>query len=178
MIKEIAKLLIALNGNVKKTQIAAGFSWGLLLGLLPAGNAFWIVLFVLSLFFKHNQGAKIFVMAIIKLAAPLSAVLLDKLGWAVLHIDALQPLFTAMYNMPFVPFTKFYNTLVAGGFVAGLVLWLPLFVCTVLLIPVYRNTIFPKFVNSKVYKTVQNIPMVQKIRRAIEKINDIKNLDL
>jgi hypothetical protein len=39
------------------------------------------------------------------------------LGWEILHIAALQPLFTAWYNMPFVPWIRFYNTLVAGGIV-------------------------------------------------------------
>ncbi|GMO60677.1 MAG: hypothetical protein Ta2A_06750 [Treponemataceae bacterium] len=178
MVKAIAKLFIALNGNVKKTQIAAGFSWGLLLGLVPAGNAFWIVLFVLSLFFKHNQGSKILVLAIIKLLAPATAVALDNLGWAILHIDALQSLFTKMFNMPFVPFTKFNNTLVAGGLCAGIGLWIPVFAITVLLIPLYRNTVLPKLITSKFFVVMQNIPLVQKIRGAVEKITDLKNLHL
>ncbi|MDR2503474.1 MAG: hypothetical protein LBD82_03700, partial [Deltaproteobacteria bacterium] len=67
MIKPIAKLIIALNGNLKRDQIAAGFSWGLLLGLVPAGNFFWIILFVVSFYFKHHHASKVLARAIIKI---------------------------------------------------------------------------------------------------------------
>ncbi|GMO26517.1 MAG: hypothetical protein Ta2F_02070 [Termitinemataceae bacterium] len=178
MIKAIAKLVLALNSNVKKTQIAAGISWGLLLGLLPAGNAFWILIFILSLFLKHNQGGKLFLMAIMKLLAPITASAIDGIGWSVLHIASLQSLFTTMYNMPFVPFTNFNNTLVAGGLAAGIVLWIPVFVIITLLIPFYRNTLLPKILNNKILTAVQNSPLIVKIRDAMNVITDIKNLNL
>ncbi|MDR2842714.1 MAG: TIGR03546 family protein [Spirochaetaceae bacterium] len=178
MVKAIAKLILALNGNVKKTQIAAGFSWGLLLGIIPAGNAFWILLFVVSLLLRHNQGGKLLVMAIMKIIAPAVYPLSDMLGWSILHIESLQPLFTKMYNMPFVPFTNFNNTLVAGGLVAGLLLWLPCFFVIICLIPIYRNTFLPKIINSKLLVTIQQFPFVQKIRKAVETISDIKKLDI
>jgi uncharacterized protein (TIGR03546 family) len=171
MIKTIAQFILALNGNVKKSQIAAGFAWGLLLGLVPAGNFFWIVLTVISFFFHHNHGSKLIGMVIVKLLGPLTAMPLDALGWFVLHIEALQPLFTAMYNMPFVPFTRFYNTLVAGGLVGGAVLWLPVFFLTLALVPLYRNTISPKIRNLKVVKAVTGalarIPFVSAISKAL-----------
>ncbi|GMO22868.1 MAG: hypothetical protein Ta2B_01960 [Termitinemataceae bacterium] len=178
MIKSIAKLLLALNGNIKKSQIAAGVSWGLLLGLIPAGNAFWIILFVVSLFFKHNHAGKILFMALTKICIVPLYPAIDNVGWAILHIEKLQPLFTQMYNMPFVPFTKFNNTMVAGGIVTGIVLWLPVFFLAVLLIPLYRNTFLPKLVNNKIYIALQNFPLVQKIRGAMDTIDNIKNLGL
>ena len=67
MIKAIAKLIVALNGNVKKSQLAAGFAWGLLLGLVPMGNFFWVVLFLVSFFFRHNHASKLLSMAALKL---------------------------------------------------------------------------------------------------------------
>jgi uncharacterized protein (TIGR03546 family) len=160
LIKAIAKLLVALNGNAKRSQIAAGFAWGILLGLIPIGNAFWIVLFLISFFFNHNHGAKIFSMALIKLCIPLLAPLIDVLGWEFLHIEALQPLFITMYNMPFVPFTKFNNTLVAGGLVSGVVLFIPAFVLFMLLIPVYRNTVAPAIRKSKLFQAIAKSPFM------------------
>jgi len=166
LLKAIAKLIIALNGNVKKSQIAAGFAWGLLLGLVPTGNFFWIVLFLLSFFFSHNHGAKIFGMFIIKILSPLIAPAIDFLGWELLNITALQPLFTTMYNMPFVPFTKFNNTLVAGGLVGGLVLWIPVFFLFMALIPLYRNSIAPKIRESKIVKKILKFPLFSVIEKA------------
>jgi uncharacterized protein (TIGR03546 family) len=167
MIKSIAKLIVALNGNVKKGQIAAGFAWGVLLALVPAGNFFWIVLFLLSFFLRHNQASKLLVMVIGKLLLPLAVYAIDAFGWAVLHIDALQPFFTTLYNMPFVPFTRFYNTMVAGGLAGGIILWLPVFFITLGLVSVYRNTLAPKIKDSKLAKFIGKIPFISSISKAV-----------
>jgi uncharacterized protein (TIGR03546 family) len=167
LVNAIAKLIFALNGNVKKSQIAAGFAWGLLLGLVPALNFFWIALLLLSFFFRHNHGSKLLGLALLKLLSPFTAPLLDLLGWEVLHIAALQPLFTAMYNMPFVPFTKFNNTLVAGGLAGGLALWLPVFFLFMALVPLYRNTVTPKIRNLKIVKAFAKIPFLKAIEKAV-----------
>ena len=167
MIKPIAKLIVALNGNLSKKQIAAGFSWGLLLGLVPAGNPLWIVLFVVSFFFRHHHGSKLLVMAVLKLLSGVIAPLMDMAGWEVLHIEALQPLFTELYNMPFVPFTKFYNTLVAGGLASGIVLWLPVFFLMLFMVPLYRNNIAPKIRNNKLVKQIKNAPLISKLGKAV-----------
>lgn len=168
MIKAIAKLVLALNGNVKKSQLAAGFAWGLLLGLIPMGNFFWVVLFVGSFFFRHNHAAKLLSMAVLKILSPVFAPLVDQLGWAILHIEVLQPMFTGWYNMPFVPFTKFNNTLVAGGLVGGAVLWLPAFALFMALIPLYRSTIGVKLANSKILRVIGKFPLFTAIEKALK----------
>jgi len=171
MLKAIAKLILALNGNVSKSQLAAGFAWGALLGLVPAGNFFWIVLFLVSFFFMHNHGAKIFSLAIIKLLSPFIVMGLDSVGWTVLHIEALRPVFITMYNMPFVPFTKFNNTLVMGGIVSGIVLWLPIFFIFLALIPLYRNHVASKIRDSKIVRTIAKFPLFSLVDKAISSSN-------
>jgi uncharacterized protein (TIGR03546 family) len=167
MLKPIAKLIVALNGNLKKGQIAAGFSWGVLLGLVPAGNFFWILLFVVSFFFKHHHASKALVLAIIKLLMGFIDPLVDVLGWEILHIEALQPLFTSLYNMPFVPLTRFNNTLVAGGLVGGLALWLPVFFLIFALVSLYRNKAAPKIRNNKLVKAVKQLPLISALSKAV-----------
>jgi uncharacterized protein (TIGR03546 family) len=165
--KSIAKLILALNGNEMKSEVAAGFAWGLLLGLVPLGNICWFVLFIVSFFFRHNHGFKMISLIVIKLLAPLFLPLIDLVGWRVLHIDALQGMFITMYNMPFVPFTKFNNTLVAGGLVGGAVLWLPAFFLSMALIPLYQEKVLPKIKNSKVFKKLIKLPFLSSINKAI-----------
>lgn len=167
MFKSIVKFLVALNGNVKRTQIAAGIAWGILLGLVPLGSVFGIVLFIVSFFFTHNHGSKILALAIIKICSPLIAPGLDSLGWQILHIEALNPLFTQMYNMPFVPFTKFNNTLVAGGLVSGAILWFPVFMLFMFLIPIFREKLSPKIRNSKAVQFILKLPFVSLIEKAV-----------
>ena len=175
MIKATAKLLVALNGNAKKDQIAAGLAWGLLLGLVPTG-LFWVTLFIVTFFFNHNHGAKIFGMAFVKLLMlipgpnqlPLIPQAIDALGFYILNIDSLRPLFTSMYNMPFVPFTKFNNTLVAGGIILGVVLWLPSFFLYMKLIPIYRNKVAPHIRESKAVKKILKFPLLKLIDTAMK----------
>ena len=179
MIKATAKLILALNGNVKKSQIASGIAWGTLLGLIPAGNFFWIVIFIVSFFFRHNHGSKLFGMALVKIFFPLITMLVfrinpelhltDALGWFILkEIDILQPIFTSMYNMPFVPFTNYNNTLVMGGIAGGLILWLPVFFISMLLIPVYRNHIASRIRNNKLVKLVAKSPFLKVIEKLLK----------
>jgi len=172
MLKPIAKVFVALNGNLRKEQIAAGFSWGLLLGLVPTGNAFWIGAFMVSFFFRHHHGSKLLVMAIFKLISAAVAPLVDLAGWEVLHIEALQGLYTTMYNMPFVPLTRFNNTLVAGGIAVGLVLWLPVFFVMRQVVPLYRNTISPWIKDLAIVKAVKQLPLVAKLGTLAAKIAD------
>jgi uncharacterized protein (TIGR03546 family) len=99
---------------------------------------------------------------------PVIAPLTDLAGWWFLHIPALQPLFTSMYNTPFVPFTKFNNTLVAGGVVAGIALWIPVFLLFMRLIPLYRNTIGTKLRNSKIIKKIAAFPLFSALDIALK----------
>ena len=169
MIKAIAKLIVALNGNVKKSQIAAGLAWGVILGLVPMSNFYWIVLFVITFFFKHNHWSKIFSMLILKLLSPLYIFCLDGFGWRILHIEALRAFFTTLYNMPFVPFTKFNNTLVMGGLAGGTLLWLPSFFIFLALITLYRNYVAVKIRNLKIVKAIGKVPIISKIGKLITK---------
>ena len=169
MLKGIAKLVLALNGNIKKSQIASGIAWGVLLGLVPAGNFFWIVLLIVSFFFRHNHGAKIFGMAVIKCFAPILVYQVHALGEWILYIEALKPFFTSMYNMPFVPFTKFNNTVVMGGLASGVILWLPIFALFMFLIPLYRNHLAPKIRESKLIKTIVKFPLFKLVEKALIK---------
>jgi len=171
MLKPIIKLLKALNGNLKREQIAMGFSWGLLLGLVPGGNFFWIVIFVVSFFFNHHHWSKILFMAVIKLFLGLLNPAIDAAGWGFLHMEALQPLFTSLFNMPLVPLTKFNNTLVAGGLFLGVILWLPVYFLIWLLIPLYRNKLIPGIRESKVYKSILKFPLFPIIEKAVKAVS-------
>jgi uncharacterized protein (TIGR03546 family) len=160
VLKGLGKFIVALNGNLNKSQIAAGVAWGVLLGLIPLSSPFGIALFIISFFFTHNHGAKIFGLAVVKILSMLILPKLDELGWWILHIESLQSLFTTMYNMPFVPFTKFNNTLVMGGLAAGIVLWLPVFFLFLGLIQLYRNHVAQKIKESKFVKKLATLPFL------------------
>ncbi|MDR1506511.1 MAG: TIGR03546 family protein [Treponema sp.] len=172
MIKGIAQFIAALNGNLKRGQIASGFAWGVLFGLVPAGNFFWIALFVLSFFFRHHHGSKLLVMAIFKALFFAIAPLTDALGWEILHLESLEEFFTTLYNLPFVPFTGFNNTVVAGGLAAGIVLWIPVYFAVRALVPFYRKSLGPKVRNSKLVQNITKAPLISSILSTAHSIQE------
>jgi len=173
MIKAIAKALIALNSNVRREQVAAGFASGVLLALVPAGNLLWIALFILLFFVKANYGMQLLAMGLLKLASPLFAPALDALGWAILNAPPLVPFFSTLYNMPVAPLTRFNNTLVAGGLAAGIVLWVPLFFAMRAFVSVYRAKIAPKIAETAAFKAFVKLPLVKAIAGAVSKASDV-----
>jgi hypothetical protein len=68
-----------------------------------------------------------------------------------------------------VPFTKFNNTLVAGGLAGGIVLWLPVFFLIFLLVPMYRSKVVPKLRNSKILGTIKKLPLIAPLLEAVSK---------
>ena len=171
MIKAIARFILALNGNAKKSEVAAGLTWGLCLGLIPAGNLFWIALFFVSFFFRHNHWLKLIAMVVMIIISQAVFRLTDIVGWWVLNIDSLQPIYTKWYNMPFVPFTNFNNTLVAGGLVASVALCIPLFLLFMALVSLYRNKLAEKIKNSKFMKFFVKMPFISSVNKQMIKMS-------
>jgi uncharacterized protein (TIGR03546 family) len=159
LITWIAKLIAGLNANRRAGEIAAGVSMGVLLALIPGANLLWLLIFVLTVFLKLNLGIELLVLAILKPIAPLGDPLLHTLGVS----EELFGLFTSLYNVPLLPFTRFNNTVVMGGVVAGLLLWLPIFFLSRVLVRVYRKRIHPRLAESKIVKAFQRVPIVSKL---------------
>jgi uncharacterized protein (TIGR03546 family) len=165
VLRGIVKLAVALNSNRGEGEVAAGVAFGLLLALIPAGNLLWLVLLLATLLLKVNLAVELLFLAVFKLAVPLVDPLLDRLGLAVLTAPALRPPYVALYNMPVVPFTRFNNSLVAGGFLAGIAAWLPVYLLFRALVRLYRSRIKDKIENSKLYKGFTKLPLVSRIVR-------------
>jgi len=170
-VKWMVRALAALNSNARKGQVAAAMACGVLLALVPSGNLAWMVLFFLTFFFKLHYGMQMLTLAVLKLAAPLLAPALDALGWAILNAPALEPAFTALSSVPVAPLTRFNNTLVMGGLVAGLVLWLPLFFGFRALVAGYRSRFAPRVKASRLYKAFMKLPLVTKISGALASVS-------
>jgi uncharacterized protein (TIGR03546 family) len=175
MVNGIAKFIVALNGNRSKTQIAAGWSWGILLGLVPPGNLLWVVLFIVSFFFTHHHGSKLVILILIKLFFPFIAPQLDIIGWEILHIEALEGFYRTLYNTPFVLFTRFNNTLVAGGFIGGIVLFIPVFLLVVFTVPGIRAALRPKIAKSSLTKSLLKIPVLSKLHTSVTVLSSEDN---
>lgn len=123
----IKDILQTLHGGSDPRHLAAGFALGAALGLVPKGNLFAAVFFLLFFLFNVDKG-----MAFIS-AAFFTGVgyAIDKtahaLGLALLKAPGLHGLWTSLYDLPILPLTRFNNSVVLGNFVLGVVLYAPLY---------------------------------------------------
>jgi uncharacterized protein (TIGR03546 family) len=169
MLSLLAKLLAALNANSRPGEIAAAAAFGLMLALIPGGNLLWFALLVIVFLLKVHLASALIVMAAGKLIAPLADPLLEQAGLFILNRPALAPFFTSMANAPLLPYTSFNHSLVMGGFAAGMLLWVPVFLLFIPLVNLYRNTLRPKLAESRLVKGFQRFPLVNKLFKATAK---------
>ncbi|MFN0117638.1 MAG: TIGR03546 family protein [Elusimicrobiota bacterium] len=154
--KIVAKILSILNGEVSPRQIAAGFSIGVLIGLLPLGGL--MSLFVIFGAFLINVNLAIMFVAagIFKIIAYAIDPIANQIGYQLLtQVPALTPFWTKLYNLPVVPYTKFNNTLVLGSLVLGIVLLIPAYFLAKKGIVQYRTHLKQKVLDLKIMKMFQ-----------------------
>lgn len=152
ILKQLFALFNLLNSDTGTNQIAAGFACGLILGFAPLLSLQTLLVVVCVFMFRIQLGAALVAAFFFALIAWLFDPLSHSLGSAILEADALRPLFTAMYNIPLVPLTRFYNSVVMGAGVVSLVLAPVIFLLSRRLILVYRAKVVERFKSSYLWK--------------------------
>jgi uncharacterized protein (TIGR03546 family) len=169
VINWIAKVIAGLIANRRPGEVAAGVAFGLLLALIPPGNLLWPLILILTFFLKLNLGAELAALGVFRLLVPLADPLLDEIGYRVLTAQALRPVLASVYDVPLLPFTRFNNTIVMGGLVAGLVLWVPIFLLSRVGIVLFRTHLQPRIAESRIVKAFTRIPLVSKLAEALKR---------
>ncbi len=159
-----AKVFVAINSNKKTSQVALAISFAFLLALVPKTNLFWISLFTLTFFLKLNQAVEMVFLAVFSLFLDFLDAFLDKIGFAILTVSSLGDFFTKLFNSPFFYMTKYYNSIVMGGLVVGLVMFLPIYFVSKYLVDVYRDRVREKIANNKFVKAVTKQPILVGIK--------------
>lgn len=170
MLQKLLKLLKAFNGNVAPGEIAHAFAWGAVLGFMPKDNLLWYILFVFVLFVRINKPSYLVMILIASGISPALDGLFDTIGYAFLTVPAFSNFFAALLEVPFAAFTKFNNTVVAGSFLTGIVLYIPLYFTGRLLVFLWRKYAASLIKNSKISKVINKLPLIEKI---IEKAGEI-----
>lgn len=166
----ISKFIKAMRAGETPTQIAAGFSFGFLIGLMPFWTLQGVLLFFLLFLFNINLAAGTLAMLLCSALAYLFDPLFHSFGFFMLTgIPALQATWEAFYNLPAAPLSRFNNTVVMGSFVFGLVAVFPVFFGMKKFVVVYRAGVEERI---KKWKIVQ-IFTGSKLFRWYEKIRDL-----
>ena len=152
LLKQLFALIRLLNSDSGTNQIAAGFACGIILGFAPFLSLQGVLVFVCMFLFRIQIGAAMIATFFFALIAWLFDPVFDVAGSWILQLEALRPLFTTMYNMPLVPLTRFYNSIVMGAGVISLILAPLVFLAGRRLIVAYRDKVVARFKASRWWK--------------------------
>jgi len=169
-LKMIRDFLKVLRAGETPHQIASGFALGSILGFSPMLTLQGILVWLVILIFNVNLSAALLALTVFSLAAFLLDPVFHLLGYAVLvDVPSLQNLWTAMYNAPIAPLTRFNNTVVMGSFLAALVLAVPAYYGMKAFVVAYRQHIHSRVEKWKVFQVVKRSLLV----RWYERIRDL-----
>ena len=161
ILKQIFSLFKLLNSETGTNQIAAGVALGFILGMAPGFSLQTLLVFLIALIFRVQFGAAGLAAFFFKFIVWPFDPLFDHLGRAILEMDSLQSTFTWAYNLPIVPFTKFYNSVVMGAGVLSILLFPVIFILSRILIQKYREHIVAKFKETKLWKALKATFLIQ-----------------
>ena len=135
----VSKIIGILNDKASPGQIGAGFALGAMIGLIPGFTLLSLFILIIVFLLNVNMTAAFLAIPIFKLAGYIVDPLSDQIGLTFLtRMPPLSPLWTALYNLPFIPFTRFNNTVVLGNFILGIALFIPIALAVRKFVLVYR----------------------------------------
>ncbi len=155
ILKQLFALIKMLNSETGENQIATGVAAGFILGMTPAFSLQSVLVFLCLFFFRIQIGMAFLSAFFFAFVAWILDPLFHAIGWQILHLEALQGVFTRLYNMPILPFTRFNNTVVMGSGVLAIALSPVIFVVSKSLVKRYRETVLQRIQQTKLWKVVK-----------------------
>ncbi|MBO9668405.1 MAG: TIGR03546 family protein [Bdellovibrio sp.] len=152
LLKQIFNFLKLLNSDTDTNPLAFGLSLGLILGFAPFFSIQTAIVLLIVFVFRVQLGAAFLSAFFFKFVAFLFDYPSHLLGKSVLEAEALRPLFVSMYNMPFVPMTRFNNSIVMGSMIVSILLFPIAFYVFKSLIIAYRAAVVARFKGTKFWK--------------------------
>jgi uncharacterized protein (TIGR03546 family) len=165
-LKLVTNFIKILREGQTPAQVAGGFALGSILGLSPMltlqGFLVWLIILVLDV----NLSAATFSLGLFALIAYIFDPVFHRLGYFILvDIDSLKGLWTALYNAPIAPLTRFNNTIVMGSFISALILLTPMYFGTKKFVVAYRATLGVRMKKMKIYQIIDRSSLVQWYKR-------------
>jgi uncharacterized protein (TIGR03546 family) len=170
ILKIVSNFIKAFRSGESPRQIALGFCFGFLLGLMPFWTVQGFLVFLILFFVNINLSAGTVATLLASALAYLIDPVFHAIGFFVLtQINALQSFWEWLYNTPLGPLSRFNNTVVMGSFVGGLLLCFPIYWGMAKLVVNYRTGFAARI---KKYKLVQ-LTSGSKLFQWYEKVRDL-----
>jgi uncharacterized protein (TIGR03546 family) len=162
----IAKIFKILNSETDPVQISLSLCFGMIAGLTPLWSLHNVVVLLLVLVLRVNLSTFILGWLGFTGVAYLLDPLFHVIGLDVLTHSSLQGIWTSLYNSTLWRFSNFNNSILMGSVIVSLILFIPLFFLSRLIIVKYREHILSwvmklpivkAFKASEFYNTYQSI---------------------
>lgn len=150
--RQLFRFVYLLNSEQGTNALAAGIALGMVLGFSPILSLQSLLVFVALLVFRVQFGAALLSMGVFKLVSPALTSVFHAVGDVVLSVGFLTPVYRILYDLPVVPLTRFYNTVVTGAGVLSVVLTPGVFLLARWLIDRYRATVLARLKQSRYWK--------------------------
>jgi uncharacterized protein (TIGR03546 family) len=156
ILKQIFSFLKLLNSETGTTSLAAGIACGFILGMGPFLSLQGLLILLIALIFRIQIGAVFLSAFFFSFIAWVFDPFFHMLGMSLLEMSTLKPLWTTLYNLPLIPFTRFNNSIIMGAGVLALILSPFIFVLSKALIKRYRVAVVERFKQTKLWKVIKS----------------------
>jgi uncharacterized protein (TIGR03546 family) len=161
-LKLIKDILAIFREGQTPRQVAGGFMLGSIIGLSPVMTLQGLVVWSIILLLDVNLGAVFLAFTFCAIGAYLLDPLFHWLGFQILvNIQVLKGIWTAWYNVPIAPLTRFNNTVVMGSFISALLLAAPIYFGFKHLVIAYRKNIGARVEKWKIFQIVKQNSLVR-----------------
>jgi uncharacterized protein (TIGR03546 family) len=155
ILKQIFAFIKLLNSDTGTISLSMGMTCGFILGMTPTLSLHSLLIFLILFFFRIQVGAALITAFFFKFVAFLLDPMFHSVGSKVLEMDSLKNIFTTLYNLPIIPFTRFNNSIVMGSAVVTFLLSPIVFLISQYFIKKYRALFVARFKETKFWKAVE-----------------------
>jgi uncharacterized protein (TIGR03546 family) len=155
ILKQLFAFIKLLNSDTGNISLAMGMTCGFILGMTPTLSLHSLLIFLILFFFRIQIGAALVTAFFFKFIAFILDPAFHAVGSKVLEIESLQGIFTQLYNMPLVPYTRFNNSIVMGSAVVTIILSPIVYILSSYFIIKYRELVVARFKTTKAWKVLE-----------------------
>ena len=150
--KQFFSFLKLLHSDTGFISLSLGCVCGFILGMTPTLSLQSLLVFMILFLFRIQIGAALVTAFFFKFIAFLLDPAFDVVGQWALEIPSMQGLYTTLFNMPIVPFTRFNNSIVMGSAIITILLSPLVYLISAFMIKKYRVVVVERFKDTKLFK--------------------------
>jgi uncharacterized protein (TIGR03546 family) len=152
----IGKLIKILHSAATPGQIAGGFILGMIMGLTPFWSLHNLIVILILVLLNVNIAMAIFGFVVCSMFAYLLDPFFHSFGYFLLvDLTFMRGIYTSLYSIPVIAFSRFNNTVVMGSLVSSVILLIPVFMLVKTGVIRYRENVMGRMEKWKIVKAVK-----------------------